>query len=161
LDESKEFDDINTEVLSALKSQRRLLSIDQKGVTARIEACDKMLADLKQNQEQNTIANRQQPETAKVAAEIELVGLMAKHKEIDRIIQGVEKQREIVSKKTSAEQEISWKKQVVEQKNGIIELMKQYQLGYQPLPVENNKVTIRRIKWTTPPKAENPPNQSQ
>jgi hypothetical protein len=156
IEESKEFDDIKPDALSALITQRRLLSIDQKGAKARIEACDNMLAELKRNQERNTIANRQQPEAAKVAAEIELVGLVAKYQEIDRIIQGVQSRQGNKSKLQKAEQELSWRNQIIDHENGVIEIIERYQLGYQPLPVEDGKITIRRIKWTSPPKPEEP-----
>jgi hypothetical protein len=156
IEETKEFDDIKPEALAALITQRRLLSIDQKGAKARIEACDNMLAELKRNQERNTIANRQQSEAAKVAAEIELVGLAAKYQEIDRIIQGVQSRQGNWSKLTKAEQELSWRNQIIDQENGVIEVIERYQLGYQPLPVEDGKITVRRIKWTNPPKPEEP-----
>ncbi|MCC6126323.1 MAG: hypothetical protein IT426_15295 [Pirellulales bacterium] len=150
-DKFNEFEDMKPESLAALITQRRMLSIDLVGINARIEACNQMLAD-----KNATISRKDQVETAKATAEIELLGLEAKQKEINRIIQGSQDRAKYFAKISSLNaRERESQTEISDMENAIQEIAI-YQLGYQPLPVEDGKVTIRRIKWTSPPKEDEP-----
>jgi hypothetical protein len=145
----KDFADITRETLVTLKTQRRMLAVDLAGINARIKACQEMLA--KGNMPD---ARKDQIETARVAAEIELRGLDAKQTEIDRIIQGAQNRQKFDQNLTFTPQNIRQLKDSINNIQKAIPELEQYQLGYQPLSVDDGKVTIRRIKWISPPKTE-------
>ncbi len=126
-----------------------MLAVDLAGINARIKACQEMLA--KGNIPD---ARKDQIETARVAAEIELRGLDAKQTEIDRIIQGAQNREKLTGIILSQPQYIRELKNSIDNIQKTIPELEQYQLGYQPLPVEDGKVTIRKIKWISPPKTE-------
>jgi hypothetical protein len=147
-DKYKEFEDITHEALVTLKTQRRMLAVDLAGVKARIDACQQMLA------KERSAARMDQIETTRVNAEIELRGLNAKQAEIDCIIQGAQNRQKILSIRQQFPGAIERLKMV--ERDGLLAIkqIEDFQLGFQPLPVEDNKVTIRRIKWISPPKSE-------
>jgi hypothetical protein len=157
-DKYKEFEDITPEALTTLTSQRRMLEVDLAGIKARIDACQQMLA--KANM---PLARLDQIETAKVTAEIELRGLNAKQAEIDRIIQGAQKRQELVKAALHLPTTVAGLKNRLDFAQKAIQAIDDYRLGYVPLPIEDNRVTIRRIKWVSPPKTEkaksDPPSQ--
>jgi hypothetical protein len=145
----KEFADISHEAAATLTAQRRMLAVELAGIEARIKFCEKMLNNLHAES-----ARRDQIESAKVAAEIELNGQAAKQAEINRIIQGVHRLQDAKAVVSALPPRIARFKKTIEELSKAIEALKEYQLGYQPAPVEDGKVTIRRVKWTTPAKPE-------
>jgi hypothetical protein len=145
----KDFTDITPEAIVTLTTQRRMLAVDLAGINARIKACQEMLA--KGNLPD---ARKDQIETARVAAEIELRGLDAKRAEIDRIIQGAQNRQKFATKIDEFPGLIQRLKNSIDNTQKAIQELDEYQLGYQSLPVEDGKVTIRRIKWISPPKTE-------
>ncbi|MGA2797100.1 MAG: hypothetical protein ABSE63_05960 [Thermoguttaceae bacterium] len=151
VEEYKEFADITPEAIVTLTTQRRMLAVDLAGINARIKACQEMLA--KGNMPD---ARKDQIETARVAAEIELRGLDAKRAEIDRIIQGAQSRQKFATKIDEFPGLIKRLKNSVDNTQKAIQELDEYQLGYQPLPIEDGKVTIRRIKWISPSKSESP-----
>jgi hypothetical protein len=149
IDKYKEFADITPEVIVTLTTQRRMLVVDLAGINARIKACQEMLA--KGNMPD---ALKDQIETARIAAEIELRGLDAKQTEIDRIIQGAQNQQKFALTILLNPRHIQQLKNSIDNIQKAIPELEQYQLGYQPLPVEDGKVAIRKIKWISPSKSE-------
>jgi hypothetical protein len=145
----KDFDDIKAEAIVTLTTQRRMLAVDLAGIKARINTCEEMLT-----QKNMPAGRKEQIETTLVAAQIELRGLDAKQAEIDRIIQGAQSRQKLLSKTNSYSASVQNLKNSSETLQTTIQELDEYQLGYQPLPVEDGKVTIRRIKWTNPPKTE-------
>jgi hypothetical protein len=150
-DKYKEFEDITPEALVTLKTQRRMLAVDLAGINARIKACQEMAQKGHMPE-----ARRDQLETARVAAEIELRGLNAKQAEIDGIIQGAQNLQKIVATNQQFPLTISSLKRVIDAIQYTIKEIEDYQLGYQPLPIEDGKIAIRRIKWISPQKSEKP-----
>jgi hypothetical protein len=154
----KDFDDIKAEAIVTLTTQRRMLAVDLAGIKARINTCEEMLT------QKNLPAGRKdQIETTLVAAQIELHGLDAKQAEIDRIIQGAQSRQKLLFKTNSYSASVQTLKSSSEKIQTANQELDEYQLGYQPLPVEDGKVTIRRIKWISPPKKEktNPDSTSK
>jgi prefoldin subunit 5 len=149
VDKYKEFADITPESIITLTTQRRMLAVDLAGINARIKACQEMLT--KGNMPD---ARKDQIETARVAAEIELRGLDAKQTEIDRIIQGAQSRQKFTIIINRPPQYIQQIKNSIDNIQKAIPELEQYQLGYQTLLVEDGKVTIRRIKWISPSKSE-------
>jgi hypothetical protein len=142
----KDFEDIKPETILNLTTQRRLLSVDLAGIKARIEACQEMLS-----QKDISARRSEQIEPALIAAQIELRGLAAKQTEIDRIIQGAQKRQELKAHIQSQQsQTIPRLNSTIASTKKAIQDIKDYQLGYESLPVEDGKVTIRRIKWVSP-----------
>lgn len=149
-DKYKEFDDIKPETLVTFTTQRRMLAVDLAGIKARIKACEEMLA-----KEAMSTNRKDQVETTKVSAEIELRGLDAKKAEIDRIIEGAQNRQTILKNTQNLPDKISYQKSIIDLSQKAIREIEDYQLGYQPLPVQDAKVTIRKIKWVSPPKTDN------
>jgi hypothetical protein len=144
-DKYKEFEDITPEALVTLKTQRRMLTVDLAGIKARIDACREMLV-----KENISAARKDQIETTRVNAEIELRGLNAKQAEIDGIIQGAQNRQKIVTTKQQFPLAINSLKSVINETQTAIKEIEEYQLGYQALPIEDGKIAIRRIKWIIP-----------
>jgi hypothetical protein len=154
-DKYKEFDDITPDALVSLKTQRRMLLVDLAGIKARLNACEEMLIN-----KSMSVSRKEQVENTKIAAEIEFRGLEAKQDEIGQIIQGAQHRQKILSDNRSLNNSIQSLKSRINLINNCIKEIDDYQLGFQPLPVEDNNVAIRRIKWVSPPKLETPQSQS-
>jgi hypothetical protein len=145
----KEFADITPEAIVTLTTQRRMLAVDLAGIKARIDACREMLA-----KENISAARKDQIETTRVNAEIELRGLNAKQSEIDGIIQGAQTRQKFLRTIQQSPMSIQHFKSLVYETQKAIKEIEEYQLGYQSLPIEDGNVTIRRIKWISPSKTE-------
>jgi hypothetical protein len=148
VEEFSEFKDISNEALASLKTQQRMLAVDLAGVKARIEACQRLLGGRPENL---GATRRDQVESLKVAAEIELVGLDAKRQEIDRLIKGAEGRRALQDRVNSAGGKIGDLTRQMAQDQPKIDFWAANRAYDEPLPVLDNKVTIRRIKWESPP----------
>jgi hypothetical protein len=77
----KEYQDIGSESLTQFRTQQRLIGVDLTGVEARIEACNKILSD------PGPRPGREQVLSIKIASEIDLVGLTAKRRSLETIIE--------------------------------------------------------------------------
>jgi chromosome segregation ATPase len=139
----KEFDYISKESIADLSTQLRLISIDLVGINARIIACNKILEE----REGLSAARTEQVETVKITAEIELVGLAAKKKAIETIIDKGQRRNTLSSQRSSAHRSVShWKQEISHVAAGITHFETQLELC-RPFPVQDGKIKIRRIKW--------------
>ena len=151
IEKYQEFADITHEALTGLTTQRRMLEVDLAGIKARIEACQEMLA----KSGNMPAARKDQIETARVTAEIELRGLDAKRAEIDRIVEGAQKRQKLDDTIRNYPNSILPPlMRPIENIRRLILELDDYQLGFRPLPIEGEKITINRIKWISPPKTE-------
>jgi hypothetical protein len=151
MEKYQEFADITHEALTGLTTQRRMLEVDLAGIKARIEACQEMLA----KSGNMPAARKDQIETARVTAEIELRGLDAKRAEIDRIVNGAQKRQKLDDTiRNYPNSVLPHLIRPVENTRRLILELDDYQLGFRPLPIEGDKIAIRRIKWISPPKTE-------
>lgn len=99
LDELKAWSDMgDREAKPNLAVQQRLIAVEEAGIAARIEACEKILKEGKGL----TPARIDQVETIKTTAEIELVGLAAKRKAIEQIIEKARQYSTLSSKAATA-----------------------------------------------------------
>ncbi|MGA2059462.1 MAG: hypothetical protein ABSG67_03190 [Thermoguttaceae bacterium] len=158
MEKYQEFTDITHEALTGLTTQRRMLEVDLAGIKARIEACQEMLA----KSGNMPAARKDQIETARVTAEIELRGLDAKRAEIDRIVNGAQKRQKLDDTiRNYPNSVLPPLIRPIENTRRLILELDDYQLGFRPLPIEGDKITIRRIKWISPPKTEKSKSDSK
>ncbi len=94
LGELSSYDDLTTEALGTLIAHKRIIGVDLAGIEARLEACAKILAAI--DSDSKISARREQVETVKITAEIELSGLTAKRKALDDIITAGQRRFELV-----------------------------------------------------------------
>jgi len=146
LDGLKEYKDITKEALVEFTTQLRLIGVDLVGIQARIDACNRILADRKSL----SPSRIDQVETVKVTAEIELVGLAARKAAIEEIVKKGGRREELLRKYDRAssrvrtlESEISRiQEEIASCENALKKCM--------PYPVKDGKIVIRRIKWVSP-----------
>ncbi len=77
MEELSSVKEMSQEALATLVAHKHMLAVKRAGIQARLEACKKILA----------ISQNEQVESAKIAAEIELVGIVAEEQTVDGIIQ--------------------------------------------------------------------------
>jgi len=157
------------ESFTSLASQGLMIAVDEAGVKARIEACKKILEKSKKGELPRSRV--EQVETVKIAAEIELVGLVAKRDALESLVKRVRRQvylsqrlRPLRYLGTSPERYLSelQSKQkalqaTLEPKTFFGQVVGQ-EKGGKDVP---GKLFIRKIKWVDPskPAAPSPPSQ--
>ena len=148
LKDLKEFEDITQEALVNFITQQRLISVDMRGVKARINACNKILAT---GMSRRLAPSRvEQLETLKIAAEIELVGLAARKEALEDIVKKGRERKEVSAKRVQALNRVGALEREVSR---ILEGITHYEAELKkcaPYPVQDGKVVIRRIKWVPP-----------
>jgi hypothetical protein len=140
LEEQTEYSDIDAESLRSMITQQRMIGVDLAGVTARLEACAKLLDKPQKS------PSRDRLEELKVTAEIELVGLTAKKTAIDAIVKGARAREETLTALRNAKASrdlanvnLSSAKSRLEEAENILE---------ESIPLEvMGDVAIRRIEW--------------
>jgi hypothetical protein len=145
LEKYKEFQDLDREAIGSLKTQRRMLAVDLTGVEARLALAGQMLQGQSRDSKRN-----EQIESIMIAAQIEQVGLKAKCKELDRMIQGMEQRHEILKKSDLYTRNRLHLSNITRSMKGDLDSVEDYQQNFLPLPVHEGKVEIRRIKWAAP-----------
>ena len=147
LEDLSEYKDISQEALADFTTQQRLISVDMQGVKARIAACHKILRGGRL-----TSSRVEQLETIKITAEIEMVGLAARKGAIEEIVKKGRGRMEAAVGRVQASSRVRDRERDISQ---ISEGITHYEAELKkcmPLPVEDGKVTIRRIKWVPPEK---------
>ncbi len=99
LEEVKAFRDIDAKSLADFRTQRWLISADLIGIQARIEACERIL---QKDSPRFSTVTREEAETAKIRAEIELVGLAARRKAIEEMAEKGQRYAELAAKAKEA-----------------------------------------------------------
>jgi hypothetical protein len=144
LEEYKDVEDLDAETLADLTTQQRLITVELAGVEARIEACEKILARLR---DMTAPGSRiEQVETVKVTAEIELVGLMARKDAIGAIVDRARAKRDLANK-LADNQGVHWNvnRQIGDQEQFVAACE---QLRKEAMPFEiKGKITIYPIQW--------------
>ncbi len=150
LQQLEQFDDITKEALDGLTTQRRLISVDLAGVRARLEACEKILA----GRDKLSPSRVEQVETIKIAAEIELVGLMARQAYIDHIVEMGRQRMKVLQTLAALNLQVQKHKSGVRSGLEEVQTFESQRERYVPLEVEDGKIMIRRIKWEPPENEE-------
>jgi hypothetical protein len=148
----EEYADITSEALVSFVTQQRLISVDMRGVKARIDACNKILAGIPSQSRR-----REQLETLKITAEIELVGLAARKEAIEEIVKKGGQRKELSGKLAQANAKVGSLEGEV---SSILAGITHYEAELKncmPYPVKDGKVVIRRIKWVSPGRRESAP----
>ena len=142
-EELKSYMDFTPDMLPNLRVQQLQLEIDLAGVTARIAACSRLLAQPALKAER-----RNQFEDLKIAAEIELSGFEARRTKSEEFIGKVKTKIDLLSKHSTAE---NGQKKVHAAIEGSEQLIRYYERAvraYAPLPLVDNKVTVQPLEWT-------------
>ena len=133
---------------SRLKTQRRLLAVDFAGTEARIEAATKILARFRELGAVFTHPRVEQVENVKVSAEIELAGVAARQKTLDKIIEDGKQS----TKLRPQIRKLKTKKSITDQSNkrisSMLEDYKTYFEVYAPFELKDGKIVVQPIKWT-------------
>lgn len=136
----EQFEFITTATIDDLKTQKRLIAVDMAGAKARIEACQKILAA-----GIPTPKTREQVESIKITAEIELVGLTAQKDTISQIIDDGTTRIRLMSEFTRQERIVDNARKVLQRAVETIEELDSGRHNHRPLNVEEAK--IQPIKW--------------
>ena len=146
-----EYKDISQEALVNFTTQQRLISVDMQGVKARIDACNKILGGAARRLTPSLV---EQLETIKLTAEIELVGLAARREALEEIVKkGREVRAAYRSRDVAKSQVLRQERELPDVLDGIAHYEAELK-KCMPLPLEDGKVTIRRIKWVPPEKKD-------
>lgn len=146
LDPLKGYEDITQQSIGSLVGQQRMIEVDLAGIQARIEACNKLLAE----PAAIPVTRREQVETVKVSAEIELVGLAARKKAIERLVTNGRRRIELWARLSIALGEVSRWQGEVKQAEYPIEAAKMARDEKLPFAQVQGKVLVRRVKWVDP-----------
>jgi hypothetical protein len=136
--------EISPEILTQLKSQRVMIAVEEAGLTARVKACDAMLADNRKLE----ISTLQSVGDMKVKAEIERIGLKEKLDQINKFIsEGDERDRrqnqvQTLGAKRRAER--GHLRSAMSRASGFADLVELFA----PFQVSANEITITPIEWT-------------
>jgi hypothetical protein len=150
LESLKSYEEITTEALASLVSQKQLNIVERAGLGARIAACQKILDEIKKSGRPSPTQS-EKAETVKVAAEIELAGLEAKQTAIDDLVQKSRRRLSLASHTFGVRRNISFafdrsaqdtEVRATAYKTAVDEKM--------PFAKVEGKVLIRRIKWEQP-----------
>ena len=123
------------------------LAVEEAGVKARIAACEKLLKESKSLTPQRI----DQVESAKTAAEIELVGLAAKRDAMQQLLDKVRERGKLEAEITRLRRENddrSTQIRAVEAGAAACKLTVDEKL---PFAQVDGKIRIRRIRWVEPP----------
>lgn len=142
----KAYEDITQQSIGSLVSQQRMIEVDLAGIQARIDACNKLLAE----PAAIPVTRREQVETVKVSAEIELVGLAARKKAIERLVTNGRRRIELWARLSIALGEVSRWQGEVKQAEYPIEAAKLARDEKLPFAQVQGKVLVRRVKWVEP-----------
>ncbi len=143
LDEVKAFTNIDAKSLADFRTQQWLISVDVIGINARIEACDKIL---QKDSPELSAVGREEVETAKIRAEIELVGLAARKKAIENIIEKGQRYVELAAKVKEARETIQTLTPRIEKTERLVA---QYERAVkEKMPFAKvGPIKIQRIRW--------------
>jgi hypothetical protein len=149
LESLKPYEEITSEALASLVSQKQLNIVERAGVLARITACQKILDQIKKNA-RPFATQAEKAETVKIAAEIELAGLEAKQAAIDDLVQKSRRRIDLVREVGSLKSNLS-------DHAGVAMSLEERAEGYKtaieekmPFAKVGGKVLVRRIKWEQP-----------
>jgi hypothetical protein len=143
LEELSAFEDLSKETMASLTAQKRMIAVNLTGIKARLEACNKILAD----REKLSTSRIDQVETVKITAEIELVGLAAEEKAINDIIAAGRQRAELQENIKTASRDV-WEKQKVLTETDKTLADYQKAIGEGWAYAEVGQITIQPIRWT-------------
>jgi hypothetical protein len=144
-----EFKDLDQTALGALKAQRRLVAVDMAGAQAQIDACHRILGELRAGTMRlgmKLSTAVEQVETLKIEAEIDLVGLTARKEAIDQLVEKAQARLDLGKKVSGASRTIGFRQRSV---SSIEETLLKYEAALkanEPFPVRG-KITIHPIQW--------------
>jgi hypothetical protein len=144
LETMKDYEDVGSEALTTYLAQRRTINVESSGITARIDACNKLLGQAKANLPASRV---EQIETIKIAAEIELVGLTAKKSAISTIVQNGQNRVALLDKVKITLRKQSELQEAISSLEKNITLCIGGRKAWEACPLERETVTIRPIKW--------------
>jgi chromosome segregation ATPase len=156
-DELKEWSDITQETLANLVSQQRLVAVEEAGIKARIAACEKILKEGKGI----SAAQVQQVETAKTAAEIELVGSAAKRAAIEALVEKGRKRLTLSSSVSMSSSRLNRPKSILKSAEAREAAYKEALDEKMPFAEVEGKIQIRRIRWEQPGAARTSPRPAK
>jgi hypothetical protein len=140
-----EFKDLDKATLSGLVTQQRLITVDIAGAKAQIEACNGLLK--RSPHEEAIYRVREEIETLKITAEIELVGLTARKNAIDQIVQNGQRRAALGSEMSQAHNRMRrYSELEVSELERAVAIYEALRKAYEPFPVRG-KITIHPIKW--------------
>jgi hypothetical protein len=135
-----------------LAVQQRLIAVDEAGIAARIQACEKILKEGKGL----TPARIDQVETIKTTAEIELVGLAAKRMAIEQIIEKARQYSALRIKETDFRNRLERCRRYVAEAELNAAVFAKAVREKTAFAVVEGKIPIRRIRWEQPKPAASP-----
>ena len=138
----EEYKDINQATLDTFIAQQRLISVELVGIKARIAACEKILADARAHGPDRV----EQVETAKIAAEIELMGVAARKEAIERIVTKGRERLLLGGKLTAARGNVEQAKRRIGSAEKMVKSYEDEIRKLTPSPIEET-IMIHPIKW--------------
>lgn len=146
----KPYEEVTSEALASLVSQKQLNNVERAGVLARIAASRKILDEMKKSGRPNA-PQAEKTESVMIAAEIDLASLEAKQSAIDLLVQESRRRLQLESSARRLRQDIE-----IAEREGVGNLEPRV-AGYKkaldekmPFAKVEGKVLIRRIKWEQP-----------
>jgi hypothetical protein len=136
--------EISPEILTQLKSQKVMIAVEEAGLSARVKACDAMLADNRKLE----ISTLQSIGDMKVKAEIERVGLKEKLDQINKFIgEGDERRRRqeqiqtLAAKLRTEQSRWSYATSHATHFANLVDF-------FAPMQVTDNEIAVSPIEWT-------------
>jgi hypothetical protein len=144
----KPYEEVTSEALASLVSQKQLNTVERAGVLARIAACQKISDEIRKRNVPAQAAEK--AETIKIAAEIELAGLEAKQAAIDLLVQKSRRRLQMAGIIYPLRSRIGMAEGRADRNESRAALFKTAVDEKMPFAKVEGKILIRRIKWEQP-----------
>jgi len=136
----KDLEDISEASLTDLKTQRQLIDVDVAGIDAKITACEKMLSKVTGTAVDEIIR-------IKTTAEIDLVEKTARRDKLAELIDQAGLRAKVAVDYKSAVGRLQADASAITSLRANFDGMIKVQQDYQPVTIENNRITVQPIKW--------------
>jgi hypothetical protein len=146
--ELKDYSDYSEDILPGLRQQQMALEVDLAGTTARIEACNLLLA--KPTDKGGLSQERRGTvEDTKIQAEISLAGFQSQRAKLEEFVKKAKTRAELDVRQLMAEQRVSVLTNEIATLQGRI-LETEAQLAYfAPVTVVDDKIVVHPVQWAT------------
>jgi len=143
--------DITGQTLASLVAQRRMIAVDEAGIKARIAECDRLLTEGAKGPAgaRPSQAKLDSLEVAKTMAQIELVGLEAKRRAIEELLEKGRKWIDLAESRPGRNSSWDLKSQMADIEARLA-AYKEAVEKKRPFPEVDGKVLIRRVRWEQP-----------
>lgn len=138
----QDYSGFDQQTLSALQLQRLQLDVDMAGVQARLDACERMLTKMDEKS-----PGRAQVENSRIAAEIELIGFVARRTKLQELLDRAKAHDTLKDELAKVQREATRSGSRVQSLEGQISEIDAQIKAMAPPPLKDDTITIQEVEW--------------